>query len=90
MRLLGYLPITCARCSNADCCHYVCSVPTTRDYASNIVTKLHVVDWPQAMVTGPVAGLDDAVVPPHDGAVERSYRSWLSQLPQLGRRISHR
>ena len=21
--------------------------------ASNIVTKLHVVDWPQAMVTGP-------------------------------------
>jgi hypothetical protein len=31
----------------------LCSVPTARDYASNIVTKLHVVDWPQAMVTGP-------------------------------------
>jgi hypothetical protein len=49
----------------------LCSVPTDRDYASNIVTKLHV-DWPQAMVTARGAGFDDAVVPPHDGAVERS------------------
>ena len=46
--------------------------PNRPDYASNIVTKMHVVDWPQAMVTGPGAGFDDAVAPPHDGAVERS------------------
>jgi hypothetical protein len=50
----------------------LCSVPTARDYASNILTKLDVVDWPQARVTGRGAGFDDAVVPPHDGAVERS------------------
>ena len=75
MRLLGYRAITCARCSNADYCDLcLCSVPTARDYASNIVTKLHVVDWPHAMVTGPGAGFDDAAVPPHDGAVEREYR----------------
>ena len=30
------------------------------------------VDRPLAMVTGPGPALDDAVVPPHDGAVERS------------------
>jgi hypothetical protein len=34
---------------------------------------LDVVDWPQAMVTLGRPALDDAVVPPHDGAVERRY-----------------
>jgi hypothetical protein len=49
-----------------------------------------VVDRPLAMVTGPGLALDDAVVPPHDGRCREEHRSWLSQLPMLGPRISPR
>jgi hypothetical protein len=34
----------------------LCSVPTVRHYASNLVTRLHVVDRPQAMVPARDAG----------------------------------
>jgi hypothetical protein len=65
------------------------SVPTVRNDASNIVTKLH-------SSTGPGDG---------DGSREglwmmrcvaalrrcrEEHRSWLSQLPMLGPRMSHR
>ena len=35
----------------------LCSVPTVRDYASNIFTKLHVADRAQAIVRVREAGL---------------------------------
>ena len=51
--------------------------------------KADVVDRSLAMVTGPGLALDDPV-PAHDGPCREEYRSWPSQLPMLGPRLSHR
>ena len=68
----------------------LCSVPTVRDYASNIFTKLHIADRAQAIVKVREAGLDVGVVLPHDDVVERTYRSWLGKLSTPLEQISHR
>jgi hypothetical protein len=49
-----------------------------------------VVDRSLAIVTGLGLALDDPVLPAHDGRCRGEYRSWLSQLPMLGPRMSHR
>ena len=50
----------------------LCSVPTVRNYASNIFTKLHIADRAQAIVRCGRRALDVGVVLPHDDVVERT------------------
>jgi hypothetical protein len=68
----------------------LCSVPTVHDYASNIFTKLHVLDRTRVIVRAQEAGLGRRGGLPADCSVERKYRSWLGKLIKPLAQISHR